>query len=104
MTFEPAGGARKVKVDSGFRVVRLAGGGFRVSGRYVARVASMTDLNLVESVYRMQSTLRRIGVDRALRGAGIRAGDTVYLGELEFEWSEDPLRKPPKLPGKKRRK
>jgi len=32
--------------------------------------------------------MERIGVDEALRKAGIKEGDTVAIGEFELEWQE----------------
>ena len=74
---------------------------YKVTGAYVDRVAAMTDMSLRESVFRFQQALRRIGVDRALRTAGIREGDFVTVGPHELEWSGGPIVKPPKLSKKK---
>ena len=41
-----------------------------------------------ERVYQ-QRRLRQAGVDRALRGAGAAEGDTVRIGAVEFEWSDE---------------
>jgi Obg family GTPase CgtA-like protein len=30
----------------------------------------------------------RLGVDKALREAGVQEGDTVYIGEYELEYQE----------------
>ncbi|MEE8425388.1 MAG: GTPase ObgE [Elusimicrobiota bacterium] len=97
VTFEPEPGPRSVKVAAGFRVERLGGGRFRVHGRYVERVAIMSDLRLVESVYRLQTTMRKVGVERALKSAGVREGDSVFIGPLELEWEDIPLARPPVL-------
>jgi Obg family GTPase CgtA-like protein len=32
--------------------------------------------------------MERIGVDKALREAGVQEGDTVYIGEYELEYQE----------------
>lgn len=103
VTFEPEPGPRSVKVDAGFRIERLGGGRFRVHGRYVERVAVMSDLSLVESVYRLQTTMRKVGVERALKSAGVREGDSVLIGPLELEWEDVPLSRPPPLSKKTRR-
>jgi GTP-binding protein len=102
VTFEPLGGTRSVKVQVGFEVKNLGGGRYRVTGRYVERMASMSDMSLVESVFRLQTALHKIGVDRALRAAGITPGDFVEIGPLELEWSEQMLQRPPKLSKNKR--
>jgi len=33
-------------------------------------------------------TMERLGVDEALRKAGIEEGETVRIGEFELEWQE----------------
>ena len=34
--------------------------------------------------------MRKIGVEKALKAAGVQEGDSVILGSLELEWSEIP--------------
>ena len=62
--------------------------GWRVHGARVERMASMTIWNLDEAVRRFQHTLDRIGVSEALELAGVHPGDTVRIGDKEFEWEE----------------
>jgi GTP-binding protein len=80
-------------VEQGFVVTNQGGGCFLLSGKYVERVSAMLDVSLPEAIQRYQNTLRRIGVDRALKKAGIKAGDKVRCGEFEFEWKNDVGRK-----------
>jgi len=101
MTFIPEDG-REIRVERGFAVRRLAPGVFQVRGRFVERAAAMSDMSLVESVYRLQSTLKRIGVEKELKAAGVRDGDMVRIGSLELEWSDSPIKAPPRLPRRKR--
>ncbi|MBI4679370.1 MAG: GTPase ObgE [Elusimicrobia bacterium] len=84
------GAQRSVRVAPGFRVKAEGGGRFLLSGPFVERAASMLKTDLPEAVERFQKALKRIGVDRRLRAAGIQEGDTVACGKLEFEWSETP--------------
>lgn len=81
------------KVEQGFVVENKGGGVFLLRGRYVERVSAMLDVSLPEAVNRYQHTLKRIGVDKALKKAGIRQGDRVRCGGFEFEWSDAPLRR-----------
>jgi len=62
--------------------------GWRISGIAIERAASMTYWGEMQSIRRFQRILERIGVDQALREAGVQPGDTVYIGEYELEWSE----------------
>lgn len=88
---------RHVRLDPGFKVLALGGGRFKLEGRFVQRAAAMLEPTLPEAVWRLQGSLKRIGVDRALRRAGIREGDLVRCGKFEFEWSEAVRRPLPTL-------
>jgi GTP-binding protein len=70
-----------------FTVVR-EDAAYRVLGEAVERVVAMTDLDSEEAVARLQRRLRQAGVDDALRRAGCGEGDTVRIGEAEFDWSD----------------
>ena len=90
------------KVEQGFSVENLGGGVFALRGRYVERASAMLDVSLPEAINRYQHTLKRIGVDKALKKAGIKQGDRVRCGEFEFEWSDAPLRRLTQKRGDKR--
>ncbi len=79
---------RHVRLDPGFSVRALGLGLFELEGRFVRRATAMLEATLPEAVHRFQGSLKRIGVDRALRRAGIRSGDKVRCGSFEFEWSD----------------
>jgi len=65
------------------------GDAFRVRGRRIERVAVQTNFDVEESAERFQRDLDRLGIDGALRRAGIQPGDTVRIGRVEFEWGAD---------------
>ena len=52
------------------------------------RAAAMTYWEHFQSIRRFQKILEVMGVDQALREAGIRPGDTVVIGDHELEWEE----------------
>lgn len=62
--------------------------GWRIRGVAIERAASMTYWGEIQSIRRFQRILERVGIDQALREAGVQPGDTVYIGEYELEWSE----------------
>jgi len=72
----------------GFSVARDPDGSWRISGRAVERAAAMTYWEHDEAVRRFQRALERMGVDEALRQAGVRAGDNVRVGEFELVWED----------------
>lgn len=70
-----------------FSIERVPGG-WRVTGASIERSASMTYWEFEESVRRFQKLMERLGVDEALRKAGIKVGETVFIGDYELEWQE----------------
>jgi GTP-binding protein len=69
-----------------FEIGREADGAWRVSGKAVERAAAMTYWEYEEAVARFQRILEQLGVEAALLEAGIQSGDSVRIGEYEFEW------------------
>ncbi|MBI3161846.1 MAG: Obg family GTPase CgtA, partial [Chloroflexi bacterium] len=71
-----------------FEISREDDGSWRVSGMAIERSAKMTYFEHDGSLRRFQKLLERLGVDRALREAGIEEGDSVYIGDFELEWKD----------------
>jgi GTP-binding protein len=61
---------------------------WRLSGAAIERAAAMTYWEHDGSVRRFQRIMEALGIDEALRKAGIQEGDTVMIGENELEWQE----------------
>lgn len=64
---------------------------FRVRGVKVERVAQMTNWDQDEGVQRTHRVLQAMGVNDALRAAGVQEGDFVRIGDVEVEWGEGSL-------------
>jgi GTP-binding protein len=62
--------------------------GWRVSGASIQRAAAMTYWEHEQSVRRFQKILAALGVEDALREAGVQLGDSVYISEYELEWED----------------
>jgi GTPase len=62
--------------------------GWRVSGPAIERAAKMTYWEHYQSMRRFQRILETLGIDKALREAGVQNGDTVHIGEFELEWQD----------------
>lgn len=60
--------------------------GFLVRGERVERLLERTDLESEGSLAHFQSQLDRLGVSAALEQAGVKAGDTVRIAGIEFEY------------------
>ncbi|HEX5838199.1 MAG TPA: GTPase ObgE [Anaerolineales bacterium] len=71
-----------------FVVTREGGQEWRVSGTAIERAASMTYWQHDGSVRRFQKIMATLGVEEALRQAGVQEGDTISIGEFELEWQD----------------
>jgi GTP-binding protein len=71
-----------------FVVTREGANEWRVSGKAIERAASMTYWQHDGSVRRFQKIMGTLGIDEALRQAGIQEGDSVAIGEFELEWQD----------------
>jgi GTPase len=60
--------------------------GWRVKGVAIERAAAMTYWEYDGSVRRFQRLMDHLGVDQALRDAGVETGETVLVGDYELEW------------------
>lgn len=61
---------------------------FVVSGEKIEKLAKMTNLNSYDSIQRFSRIMRGMGVDDALRKRGAKDGDTVRIGDFEFDFVE----------------
>ncbi len=68
--------------------LKRADDGFRVIGQAIERAAAMTYWEYDQSIRRFQRILEALGIDEALREAGIKQGETVYIGDYELEWED----------------
>jgi GTP-binding protein len=71
-----------------FTVSREDDASWRVSGTAIERAAAMTYWEHQGSVRRFQKLMEALGVDEALRAAGIEEGETVKIGNFELEWQD----------------
>ena len=84
---EPAGVVvhRLEAAGDGFTIERDEEG-FVVRGKRIERLAVQTNFDNEESAERFQRELLRLGIDGALRKAGVRPGDDVRIGEVVLAW------------------
>ena len=71
---------------SRFDVEKLAEDQYHVSGPRITELAMQTMWDVDQAVMRVHQILERMGVNQALREAGVEAGDTVFLDDVELEW------------------
>lgn len=73
----------------GVRIERVEAGLFRVVGRQAERAVALSDLTDPTALDEVWRRLRRLGVHRALVRAGAGSGDTVVIGDLEFDYEPE---------------
>ncbi len=71
-----------------FEVIHEDDGNWRITGVAIERSAKMTYWEHDGSVRRFQKLMEKLGVDEALRKAGVQEGDTVCIGAFELEWKD----------------
>lgn len=74
--------------EVGFEIHNEGNGYWRVTGAKVERILQMSSLGSDDGVKRFAQKMRNIGLDDALRVAGVQAGDTVAILDFEFEFYE----------------
>lgn len=75
--------------DSAFDIVKAAKDVYIISGGKIGRLAQVTDERNSEQVIRFQNILTGMGVFDKLKAMGIKDGDTVITGHLEFAYYAD---------------
>ncbi|MBT8240072.1 MAG: GTPase ObgE [Acidimicrobiia bacterium] len=70
-------------------VVREDNGAYRVVGREAERAVALSDLTNWDALNYARAKLDKLGVNRALRRAGIREGDEVHIGDFAFYYRDD---------------
>ena len=78
---------RKFEEEPPF-IIEFINGVFEVSGKRIEKLVAMTNFSTDEGLERFQRTIAQMGLEEALRQEGIKAGQTVKIKDLEFEYSE----------------
>ena len=69
-------------------ITRDASGDFVVSGKSLEKLVAMTNFGNDEALRRFQYIWRINGIDAKLRERGIKEGNTVHIGAMEFEFRD----------------
>ena len=78
---------RRFEDEEPFQIENV-NGVYQVSGKRIENLVSMTNFAQEESLQRFQRTTARMGLDEALKERGIKAGDTVRIKDMEFDYSD----------------
>ena len=77
--------------DSSFEIFKVDKETFIVQGGKIERIAGVTDERNSEQVIRFQNILKGMGVFEELSKKGIKDGDTIIIGKLEFAYYADEM-------------
>jgi len=75
------------EVDERLFSVEPEGAGWRVRGKKIERLISMTNFAQSESLMRIQRVMHASGISNALITAGIQEGDIVYIEKAVLPWA-----------------
>lgn len=78
----------KVREEQPFIISQIADGWWEVKGEEIEKLVAMTNFDHDESMLRLQRIMTKMGLDQALRDAGVIHGDTVVIGKREFDFSD----------------
>lgn len=85
---EEGGGEASLPWEEELEILQPEPGVFVLRGGEAERLVAMTDLDNPEAVNHLHRQLSRRGILRRLRQAGVREGDLVRIGEIEFDFVE----------------
>ena len=75
--------------DSEFEVIKVTKDSFAVEGGKIRRLANVTDARNIEQIIRLQNIMTGMGVFEELKKKGLKDGDTIIVGHLEFVHYDD---------------
>jgi GTP-binding protein len=76
-------------VDERAFTIEREGEGWRVRGKKIERLISMTNFAQHESLRRIERVLQASGISDAMRRAGVQEGDVVFIENAELVWSDE---------------
>jgi len=86
-TMKDVKGRKNVKTP--FVIGRNEADDFVIESASLEKLYKMTNMNYHESVMRFLAIMRKAGVDAALKKAGAKPGDTVWIGDFAFEYVDE---------------
>ncbi len=88
----PAKVFRPQAVDKGVQV-RKKGNRFIIVDPALERLLDKLDLNNPEDLAEFNQAIEKLGIDKTLKSAGAKSGDTVTTGNMEWTWYNDENRR-----------
>lgn len=86
--FEPVEEESAKKKEAPFHVIKVAPDAYEVVGPEIEGLVNRTQFERDEAVERFMKILDNMGIEKALREAGIQDGDTVIVGPMALDYLE----------------
>jgi GTPase len=77
------------EIDPNLFSVEPERNGWRIRGKRIERLISMTNFAQRDSLMRIQRVMEASGINTALRAAGVQEGDPVYIEKAALTWSDE---------------
>ncbi len=81
--------ARAKEKEKEILIVREASHYYRIKGEEIERKAALINVSKEEGMEKLISLLNKNGVEERLQAAGVKEGETVVIGEVEFVYNEE---------------
>ncbi|MBP2633145.1 MAG: obg 1 [Firmicutes bacterium] len=78
----------EAKSDDEVTIERDAAGDIVVKGKSLEKLVAMTNFENDEALRRFQYIWRIKGIEDKLKAYGVKEGDTIHIGEMEFDYKE----------------
>jgi GTP-binding protein len=85
----PALHLKRPEEEDHWEVLQEGEGNFRITGKKILKMVSMTRLDNYESLCHLYRRLQSLGVVDKLREMGVQEGDTVSIGAYVFSFTEE---------------
>ena len=72
--------------DSDYAIYKIDKNTYSVEGGKILRLVNVTDTRNIDQLYRFQNILASMNVYEALKQAGIKEGDVVKIGHIQFDY------------------
>ena len=77
----------RLEEEEPFRIVK-DGGKYFVDGPVIRTLMRKVNMEDLESMYYFQKRMEELGINSALRKAGVKDGDSVIIYDYELEWND----------------
>jgi GTP-binding protein len=77
------------KPARGSSKIQRKGGGYLLVDPALERMLGRLDMEKQEDLDELNQALERLGINKALKSAGVHSGDTVITGNMEWTWYDE---------------